>query len=197
MTGVTTNLSWGTADAQSICVETRRRSERVTLLHPIAARAGGERAYIVDASAKGVRLSHSTLFTERKPCTVSFDWQGTPIEFIAELRWTNRQAGNYQSGFEIQTIDPASNAALGRLIEACVEQTPRYDCHELMHGVWRKTTTTDSRQPESGFAVASTESVHAVDFMRAAYSAGDFKMRDRIRRLAELSIAHPERRYKG
>ena len=33
--------------------------------------------------------------------------------------------------------------------------------------------TTDPRQPESGFTVRSTESIHTVDFLRAAYTAGD------------------------
>jgi PilZ domain len=176
-------------------VEARRRAQRVTLLQPIAARAGNERAFVVDASINGVRLSHATPLPERKPFAISLDWHGTHIEFIAELRWTNPKAGEYQSGFEIQSIDASSNIALRSLIEASAEQTPLYQCHELVYGVWKKRTTTDPKQPESGFTVALTESVHTVDFMRAAYAAGDRKMRERIRKLAELSIAHPERRY--
>jgi len=81
------------------------------------------------------------------------------------------------------------------LLESSDERTPLYECHELTHGVWRKKATIDPRQPESGFTVLSTESVHTIDFLRAAYAAGDRKMRERIRKLAELSIEHPERRY--
>jgi len=72
---------------------------------------------------------------------------------------------------------------------------PLFERHELVHGVWQKTMTTDSWQPPLGFTVASTESPHTVAFFRAGYSAGDAKMRERIRKLAELSIAHPERLY--
>ncbi len=194
--GVTTNLVGGIPPAQLIGMETRRRSPRITLPQPVRARACGELAYVVDASVGGVRLWHSAQFAEGKPCPVSFDWQGKPIEFIAELRWTKAQRGEdiYQSGFEIQSIDPSSNAALRSLIEAW---TVVYDRHELVHGVWRKTTTTDPRQPESGFTVLPTESIHEVDLMRAAYSVADPAGREIIRRLAALSIIHPERRYKG
>jgi hypothetical protein len=55
--------------------------------------------------------------------------------------------------------------------------------------------TTDSRQPESGFTVSWNESVHTIDFFRAAYMAGDRRMRERIRKLAEMSVEHPERHY--
>jgi hypothetical protein len=176
-------------------METRRRTPRITLPQPIAAYAGGESAYVVDASVKGVRLSHSTLFMERKPCAVSFDWQGKPIQFTAALRWTQQAERDvYQSGFEIENIDPESNAALQQLVEAW---TQLYACHELVHGVWRRTTTTDPRQPKQGFTVAATQSVHEVDLMRAAYSVADAAGREIIRKLAELSIIHPERRYKG
>jgi hypothetical protein len=103
----------------------------------------------------------------------------------------------YQSGFEIQRIDPSSNVALRSLIEACLENAiPPYDRHELAHGVWRKTTTSDSRQPESGFTVASAQSVHQVALLRATYSAGGPRMREMIQKLAELTITHPER-FKG
>jgi PilZ domain-containing protein len=192
---VTTLSSRGTCDAPYTHVQTRRRSQRVTLPQPIAASAAGERAYIVDASVNGVRLSHSSPFQEREACPISLEWHGAKIEFIAELRWTNPKAGEYQSGFEIQSIDSASSIALRGLIDSTVEGVPPYQCHELLYGVWKKRSTTDSRQPESGFTVRSTESVHTVDFMRAAYARGDRKMRERIRKLAELSITHPERHY--
>ena len=112
---------------------------------------------------------------------------------MAEPRWTKILAGEYQSGFEITSIDATSAAALRRLIETSVE--PIYECHELVHGVWRKKMTTDPRQPESGFTVSWTESVHTIDFFRAAYMSGDRRLRERIRKLAELSVAHPERHY--
>jgi PilZ domain len=174
-------------------METRRRTQRVTLLQPIAARAGNERAYVVDVSVSGVRIFHHTAFPERKPYPISLDWEGTPIEFTAEPRWTKAQAGEYESGLEIQAIDPASRNALRRLIEGSV--APLYECHELIHGVWRRKPTTDSRQPESGFTVLASESPHTIDFFRVAYARGNHLMRERIRRLAQLSIEHPERHY--
>ena len=125
---VTTNLSWGTLAAPLIHVEARRRSQRVTLLQPIAAHADNERAYVVDASVNGVRLSHSNPLAERKPCAISLEWHGMPIEFTAELRWSKLQGGKYQSGFEIQTIDPASSVALRGLVEAYVDRMLLYDC---------------------------------------------------------------------
>ena len=82
-----------------------------------------------------------------------------------------------------------------RTLDECIERMPHYERHELVHGVWRTTMTTDSWQPDAGFTVASTESPHTVAFFHAAYSAGDARMRERIRKLAELSITHPERRY--
>lgn len=150
---------------------------------------------MVDASLSGVRLSHSSRFPERKPCAISLHWHGTSIEFIAEHRWTNAKGSEYQSGFEIQSIDPPSRDALRDLIKESGERASLYECHELIHGVWRKRMTTDPRQPESGFTVRSTESIHTIDFLRAAYTAGDRDTRERLRKFAELSIAHPERRY--
>jgi len=150
---------------------------------------------VVDASLSGVRLSHSAPLEDGPPCAISLDWHGTPIEFVAVNRWTHVHGDQYQSGFEIRTIDPASNVALHRLIDEYVRRMPLFERHELVHGVWQKTMTTDSWQPQLGFTVASTESPHTVAFFRAGYSAGDAKMRERIRKLAELSIAHPERLY--
>jgi PilZ domain-containing protein len=176
-------------------VQTRRRSQRVTIRPPILANAAGASAQVVDASLSGVRLSHSAQLAQQKQCAISLEWQGKAIEFVAELRWTHEQRGEYQSGFEIQTIDPAAGDALRGLIDECAARMPLYQRHELVHGVWRTTNTTDSWQPVVGFTVAASESPHAVASFRTAYSTGDARMRERIRRLAELSIAHPERRY--
>jgi hypothetical protein len=176
-------------------VHTRRRSQRVTVQPPIPAQAAGESAQVVDASLRGVRLSHSGRLAQQKHWTISLDWGGRPIEFVAELRWTHEERGEYQSGFEIQTIDPAAGDALRGLISECAARMPRYQRHELVHGVWRTMPTTDSWQPPVGFTVSATESPHAVASFRTAYSTGDARMRERIRRLAELSIEHPERRY--
>ncbi len=209
-------------------MERHRRIERVTLLQPVPAVVNGEHVYVVDASTGGVRLSHSSLFPQGAKCEVAFAWEGKPIEFVAQQRWTKLQRGSlksrYHSGFEIASIDNTSNVALHTLIESYVaraldeqkanakgippiatssaqgESAPLYVRHELMQGVWRKITTPDSHQPQMGFTVASTESIHQVDLLRAAYAVADPSMREMIRKLAELSIEHPEpmptRRYK-
>lgn len=150
---------------------------------------------MLDASLSGIRLSHAARLAERNPCTISLDWHGTPIEFVAEVRWTRQQKDEFESGFEIQRIEPESASALRGLINECAAVMPLYQRHELVHGVWRTTTTTDSWQPEVGFTVSASESPHAVAFFRSAYSTGDGKMRERIRHLAKLSIEHPERLY--
>ena len=162
---------------------------------PIAANAAGERAQIVDASVTGVRLTHSAALAQYKQCAITLEWHGRPIEFVATMRWTHEQRGEYQSGFEIQAINPDSVEALRGLIYECAARMPLYQRHELVHGVWRTTNTTDSWQPEVGFTVSAKESSHTVAFFRSAYSAGDAKMRERIRHLARLSIEHPERMY--
>ena len=176
-------------------MQTRRRTQRVTVQPPIPANAAGGRAEIVDASLSGVRLSHAGSLGERKRCDISLDWRGKPIQFVAEVRWTKEQQGQFESGLEIQKIEPSAISALRGLVNAYAAQMPLFERHELIHGVWRIATTTDAWQPEVGFTVSATESSHAVAFFRSAYSAGDSKLRARIRQLAELSIEHPERLY--
>ena len=201
-------------------MDRHRRIERVTLQQPVPAVVDGEHVFVVDASTRGIRLMHSSLFPRGAKCDVAFVWNGRPIEFTAQQRWTKLQRGSsnsgYQSGFEIAAIDTSSNAALRTLIESYVtraleEQKANangistlearstenakielYIRHELVHGVWRKNFSTDSRQPPTGFTVRTTESAHQVDLLRAAYMVGDPKMRDTIRRIAELSIAFPD-----
>jgi hypothetical protein len=88
-------------------VQTRRRTQRVTVQPPIAANAAGERAHVLDASLSGIRLSHSAHLAERQRCSISLDWRGRAIDFVAEMRWTKPQQDAYESGFEIQQIEPA------------------------------------------------------------------------------------------
>ncbi|MDQ6801293.1 MAG: PilZ domain-containing protein [Acidobacteriota bacterium] len=203
----------------------QRKIQRVTLKQPVPAVTHGERAYVVDASVHGVRLSHQGLFSQGTKHDVEFEWDGKPIRFVGAVRWTRaeREASRsvYQSGIEIADIRTDSESALRGLVEHCVEraldeqkanargvpplagsfvqshQGQLYTRHEFVHGVWRKMTTTDSRQPHSGFTVPSTESRPQVEMLRAAYEVADASMRQVIRRLAEISIDDnsPSRRY--
>jgi hypothetical protein len=225
---ITRRLARGVPLALFTGMDSQRRIERVTLHQPVPAVVDGEHVYVVDASTRGIRLSHSSLFPQGAKCEVAFEWDGKPIEFVARQRWTklqrNSSRSGYQSGFEIASIDDGSNVALRTLIESYVERAldeqkanakgipplapssiqsgmaTLFVRHELVQGVWRKMTTTESRQPQMGFTVSSTESIHQIDLLRAAYSAADPSMRDMIRKLAELSIEHsdgmPARRYK-
>ena len=189
-----TSATWqGTPAAQSRGVETRRRTQRFTLLQPVAARVGALRARVVDVSMNGIRLSDPQACPDS--CAITLDWPGQHVEFTAERRWMRLLAGEYHCGFEIQAIDDDSKAKLRKLLDEAND--PAYECHELLHGVWRKRTTTDPRQPPSGFTVRASESPHTIDFFRALYSTGDREMRDRIRKLAELNISHPERRFEA
>ena len=205
---------------------TRQRNiQRVTLRQPINALASGENVSIVDASVRGVRVAHTQLLSDRDRCSIAFDWNGKEIEFVGRVRWTRLQrygpTAVYQSGLEIAAIDSRSTAALRNLIESYVRraldeqkaneygETPSqpetiqvrknelFIRHELVHGIWRKTTTADPRQPAAGFTVPVDERPDQVDLLRAAYAAADFSMRGMIRRFAELSIADPDATWPG
>jgi hypothetical protein len=228
--GITMIELCGTCPAFFMGMETysrQRRIERVRMQQPVPAVADGERAYVVDASVNGVRLSHTGLFSQGTKHDVEFEWDGKAIRFVGEIRWTRADRGSsrdavYQSGIAIADIKTDSERALRGLVERCVEraldeqkanargvpapdagftkseQAQLYTRHEFVHGVWRKMTSTDSRQPQSGFTVASTETRTQVEMLRAAYEVADVSMRQVIRRLAQLSIedsAEPLRRY--
>jgi hypothetical protein len=205
----------------------QRKIERVRLQRPVPAVADGETAYVVDASVRGVRLSHQGYFSQGTRHDVEFEWDGQPIRFVGEIRWTRAdrepsRGGVYQSGIAIANIRTDSEKALRGLVEHCVEraldeqkanargvpplaasfkqseQSQLYTRHEFVHGVWRKMTTSDSRQPHSGFTVPSGESRTQVEMLRAAYEVADASMRHVIRRLAQISIdenAVSSRRY--
>ena len=217
---VTTIAARGMSPALFRGMETytrQRKIGRVTLQRPVPAVADGETAYVVDASVRGVRLSHQGFFSQGTRHDVEFEWDGQPIRFVGEIRWTraNRESsrgGVYQSGIEIANIRRDYEKALRGLIQHCVERaldeqkanahgvpplSPRstkteqsqlYTRHEFVHGVWRKMTTPDSQQPHSGFTVPSNESRTQVEMMRAAYEVADLSMRQVIRRLAQISI---------
>jgi len=199
----------------------QRHTARVTLRDPIPASACGETVRVVDASVRGVRVAHQHLLTDRDRCPITFDWNGREIEFVGRVRWTKLQrdgaAPLYQSGLEIAAIDDRSTTALRKLIEMHVERAlqdqkanargvamenaerthpiarPRlYARHELVDGIWRKSMTSDARQPFAGFTVPVDERPDQVDLLRAAYSAAEPSMRGVIRRFAELSIADPD-----
>jgi hypothetical protein len=200
--------------------ERPRRIQRVTLLQPVPGVAAGERVQVVDASTRGVRLAHKSLFSHGAQFAVAFEWDGQPIEFVGQVRWTKLQhtanADVYQSGFEIAAIDNRSRRALRGLVESLVEraldeqkanarglpplapsfvpsgQSTVYARHEFINGVWMKTTTNDSRQPLSGFTVSATESRAQVQMLRSAYEVADVSMRHTIRKLAELSVSNPD-----
>jgi hypothetical protein len=202
----------------------QREIARVTLRQPITATACGERVRIVDASVRGVRVAHSNLLVDRDRCAIAFDWNGNEIEFVGRVRWTKLQrfgvGQSYQSGLEIAAIDSVSTAALRNLVESYVTRaldeqkanargTPPppdtlgpkraavFTRHELLNGIWLKTTTTDPRQPAAGFTVPADERPDQISLLRAAYAAADLSMRGVIRRFAELSIFDPDRTWPG
>lgn len=202
----------------------QREVARVTLHQPIMATASGERVRIVDASVRGVRVAHSHLLGERDRCSIAFDWNGREIEFTGRVRWTKLQRNggspSYQSGLEIAAIDQRSTVALRNLVESCVTralneqkanargalppaetlQVKRgalFARHELVNGIWMKTTTSDPKQPAAGFTVPVDERPDQIELLRAAYAAADLSMRGVIRRFAELSIFDPDATWPG
>ena len=195
-----------------------RRVGRVRLLQPVPAVADGERAYVVDASLRGVRLSHTNLFLQETQCGVTFEWNGKPIELVGKIRWTKAQRipsnkNIYYSGFEIEAVRTDAASALRSLVEECVERaldeqkanvngippvaaslmqgatSILYGRHELIDGVWRKIMTSDARQPLSGFTVSASESRHQVELLKKTYEAADPALRETIRKLAEISVS--------
>jgi hypothetical protein len=197
----------------------QREISRITLRQPIVATACGERVRIVDASIRGVRVAHSHLLNDRDRCPIAFDWNGREIEFVGRVRWTKLQrsgaAQSYQSGLEIAAIDQRSTAGLRNMIESHVtraldeqkanargaeppvetlpvKRTSLFTRHELVNGIWLKTTTSDPKQPPAGFTVPVDERPDQIELLRAAYVAADVSMRGVIRRFAELSIADPD-----
>lgn len=176
-------------------METRRKNERAILRPPVPARANGLASTLINVSMSGVRLAHSKALLNRRPCAITLEWEGRTIRFLADPRWSNPTGDGYESGFEITRIDTQSKDSLRALLGALTPVPPRFDRHELLHGVWISTPTADPAQPPSGFTVASSESQHTIDFFRAAFSRGNRELRERIRKMAEFSIHHPERRY--
>lgn len=129
----------------------------------------------------------------------------------------------YQSGLQIAAMTPEAQLALRSLVESHVERAldeqranakgipplaahslqtgggGQFTRHEFIGGVWRKITTADPRQPNSGFTVSAAELRSEVDLLRVAYETADSPMRDMIRKFAALSISNaegiPTRRY--
>jgi hypothetical protein len=203
-------------------MEEHRRVQRVTLMHPLAGMADGERMYVVDASLTGVRMLHTRLFQPQSSCSVSFSWDGKPIQLEGNIRWTKPRTGSdlsrssYQSGVEIATIRPQAHFTLQELVELHIEralderkanargippiavqavQSGRnslYTRHELVRGGWRKTVTGDPAQPTSGFTVSVQHSHDDVEMLRSAYAVADSEMREVIQRMAQLSVSNPD-----
>jgi len=194
-----------------------RKIERVTLLRPVPAKAGGERAYVVDASMAGIRISHAGWLPQDEQCGITFEWDRRTIELVGQIRWTRTQRapsyGNvYLSGFEITDVHFDSLAALRDLIESYVsraldepaasqvasEKPNLFARHDWIDGAWSSTMTSDPSQARTGFTVPSEESRQQVVMLRSAYEVADEGLRDLIRRLASMSItdAAAPRRYK-
>jgi hypothetical protein len=111
-------------------MDEQRRVMRVELLEPLAGLAGNERVYVVDASLRGVRLSHLSLFSCRDGCPIEFEWGGREVELVGKVRWTKLQRigtaafskSVYQSGFEICSIPEDVETILRDLVESHVER---------------------------------------------------------------------------
>lgn len=121
-----------TADshAKFRAMDEHRRVLRVSLLEPLAGKAGEERVFVVDASLRGLRISHLTLFSPRAEIPIAFDWEGSEIDVVAAVRWTKLQRigtaayakSVYQSGVEITSIREDTEGTLRGLVEHHVER---------------------------------------------------------------------------
>ena len=192
---------------------------RVSLPEPIPGVAASERIYVVDASLRGVRISHRTLFSPRDNMPIAFEFDGKDIELNGSIRWTKLQRSGtpvYQSGVEIVSMNTGAEGALRELVQHQVElalderkanakgippfaarsvrsgQATIYARHEFINGVWRKTVTADRAQPLHGFTVATTERKNDIDLLRSAYEIADPQMRNIIQKIAEITVSQSE-----
>jgi PilZ domain len=106
-----------------------RRIMRVSLPEPLPGVAADETMYVLDASLRGVRISHRSLFSPRTDIPIHFQWDGKPIDVTGTVRWTRlQQLGSasyvrtmYQSGVEIVSIKEDTEGALRGLVLHQVE----------------------------------------------------------------------------
>src|SRR5690348_5026554 len=200
-------------------MDKHRRVMRVSLPQPIAGIAADEPIHVVDASLRGVRISHCRLFSPRAGVPVALEFDGKEIELNGSVRWTRLQRSGgdvYQSGVEIVSIQSDAEGALRGLVQHQIElaldeqkanaqgvpplavrsiqsgHATVYSRHELINGVWRKTVTTDRTQPLHGFTVATTEGKNDIDLLRSAYEIADPQMRQFIQKIAAITISHSE-----
>ncbi|HLJ74453.1 MAG TPA: PilZ domain-containing protein [Thermoanaerobaculia bacterium] len=192
---------------------------RVSLPQPIAGVAADEPIHVVDASLRGVRITHRRLFSPHAGVPVAFEFDGKEIELNGSVRWTKLQRGGgavYQSGIEIVSIKTDAEVALRGLVQHQIElaldeqkanangvpplavrsiqseHATIYARHELINGVWRKTVTADRTQPLHGFTVATTEGKNDINVLRSAYEIADPQMRHIIQKIAEITISRSE-----
>jgi hypothetical protein len=110
-------------------MDEQRRVLRVSLPEPLEGLAAGEKIYVVDASLRGVRISHRTLFSPRAALPIRFDFDGDEIDVTGSVRWTKLQRlgsaafakSIYQSGIEIASMPRDAEVALRGLVEHQVE----------------------------------------------------------------------------
>ncbi|HJT17930.1 MAG TPA: hypothetical protein VJ853_11095, partial [Thermoanaerobaculia bacterium] len=85
--------------------------------------------YVVDASLRGMRISHRTLFSPRVSLPITFEFDGNTIDVTGSVRWTKLQRlgpaafakSVYQSGLEIVSMPRDAEAALRGLVQHQVE----------------------------------------------------------------------------
>ena len=108
----------------------RRRVQRAKPLSPLRAKAGEHRAFVIDASVKGLRLAHQApIGPPDTIIDVRFEWDGTIISVQCAIRWSHVQnAGRgasakslWHSGMSIVAFTGTdSEAKLKEMIQALV-----------------------------------------------------------------------------
>ena len=103
----------------------RRRSQRYALQSPLGARVGAINAVVMDASEKGIGISHQgKLPNIGTTCRLIFQSAGGPITVDCEVVHTHRdgtpgpQSNSFQSGLRVVAADFQSEQRFHQLLRS-------------------------------------------------------------------------------
>ena len=109
----------------------RRRNQRYALRNPLGARIGAINAAVIDASEKGLRISHEgRVPTVGMTCRLIFQSMVGPITADCEIRHTRREAApqpsggkdRFQTGLRVVATDFQSEQRFRELLRSLMGQ---------------------------------------------------------------------------
>lgn len=182
----------------------------------MAAKLGGQRAYILDLSLSGFRVAHQHVVTAGSGTVVELEWEGERAAIDCRVIRSHSHRGSqaatpvYHSGLEMVSAPPPvirrliewhvsraldEQKANARGIPAVAAQSfqtgggTSYVRHELVGTGWRSIPTTDPKQPPMGFTVSASTSAEEVTMLQQTFEQGDRSARQMLQKMAEISIS--------